>query len=98
MRQAAVDKPNQGDGAHLQKPANRWWRVMDMRIGIVPVPIFIIVLVLLGIYVRLGKVPSDLTTNILTLAVGGLSCAEMEKQLSGLRSVGPAANLWTFVP
>ncbi len=71
---------------------------MDMRIGIVPVPIFIIVLVLLGIYVRLGKVPSDLTTNILTLAVGGFACAEIGKHLPGLRRVGAAAILATFVP
>src|SRR5258708_1263686 len=98
MRQAAVDKPNQGDGAHLQKPANRWWRVMDMRIGIVPLPILLSVLVLLGIYVRLGKVPSDLTTNILTLAVGGFACAEIGKHLPGLRRVGAAAILATFVP
>jgi len=71
---------------------------MDMRIGIVPIPLFIIIVLLLAAYVRMGKVPSDLTTNILTLAVGGFACAEIGKHLPGLRKIGAAAILATFVP
>lgn len=99
MTEAATDKPSQGDERGTKKATtNHWWRVMDIRIGIVPVPIFALVVVLLGIYVRLGKVPSDLTTNILTLTVGGFACAELGKHLPGLRRVGAAAILATFVP
>ena len=98
MTQAAVDKPNHKDGAKHEEPTNRWWRMMDRRIGIVPVPLFVVVVALLGIYVRLGKVPADLTTNILTLAVGGFACAELGRHLPGLRRVGAAAILATFVP
>jgi malate:Na+ symporter len=98
VAKVTVDKPIGTDAAAKQAPANRWWTIMDMRIGIVPLPIFVVVVLLLGVYVRLGKVPADLTTNILTLAIGGFACAELGKHLPGLRKIGAAAILATFVP
>lgn len=73
-------------------------RIMDWRIGIVPVPVFVAVLVILVLHIRLGEVPADLTTNILTLAIGGFACAEVGKHIPGLRRVGAPAILATFVP
>ncbi len=75
-----------------------WWRIMDTRIGIVPVPVFIAIVLLIGTCIARGKVPSDLTTNILILAAGGFACAEIGKHLPGLKKVGAAAILATFVP
>lgn len=75
-----------------------WWRIMDMSIGIVPLPVFVVILALVAGYVWLGKVPADLTTNIAVLAVGGFACAELGKHLPGLRRIGAAAILATFVP
>ncbi len=98
MSQTTAQERARPDAATDEQPANRWWRIMDTRIGIVPVPIFVVVLLLIGIYVRLGKVPADLTTNILTLAVGGFACAEIGKHLPGLKKIGAAAILATFVP
>lgn len=71
---------------------------MDVRIGIAPIPLVIVIAALLAAYVRLGKVPADLTTNILTLALGGFACAELGKHLPGLKKIGAAAILATFVP
>ena len=98
MTKVTTDKPVLPDEADAAVPAGRWWRLMDMRIGIVPVPIFVVVVLLLGTFIRLGKVPADLTTNILTLTVGGFACAEVGKHLPGLRKIGAAAILATFVP
>ena len=75
-----------------------WWRIMDSKIGIVPIPVFITVILLIAAYVARGKVPADLTTNILILAAGGFACAEIGKHIPGLRKVGAAAILATFVP
>lgn len=97
MSQTVVEDSVRPNGADAPV-TNWWWRIMDTRIGIVPVPIFVAVVLLLGLYVRLGKVPSDLTTNILTLAVGGFACAEIGKHLPGLKRIGAAAILATFVP
>jgi CCS family citrate carrier protein len=71
---------------------------MDVRIGIVPLPLAIVIAALLAAFVRLGKVPADLTTNILTLSLGGFACAELGKHIPGLKKVGAAAILATFVP
>ncbi|MDB5708902.1 MAG: malate permease [Sphingomonas bacterium] len=75
-----------------------WWRIMDTKIGIVPIPVFIAVALLIAAYVARGKVPADLTTNILILTAGGFACAEIGKHIPGLRKVGAAAILATFVP
>lgn len=92
-----MNEPNQPQPPP-RKASNRWHAIMDWRIGIVPLPVFVAVVLLLASYVRLGKVPSDLTTNILTLTIGGFACAEVGKHLPGLRRIGAAAILATFVP
>lgn len=92
-----MSKPAEPDGTSGRQSSG-WWAIMDRRIGIVPLPVFVAVVGLLAVFVRLGKVPSDLTTNILTLTVGGFACAEVGKHLPGLKKIGAAAILATFVP
>jgi CCS family citrate carrier protein len=98
VAEVRTDHRAQADASAKEKTTSRWWSIMDLRIGIVPLPLFVIVALLLAAYVRLGKVPADLTTNILTLAIGGFACAEIGKHLPGLRKIGAAAILATFVP
>lgn len=97
MADVAVEAPFE-DGGETKKAKAPWWNLMDRRIGIVPLPVFIAVVALIAAYVRLGKVPADLTTNILTLTVGGFACAEIGRHLPGFRKIGAAAILATFVP
>lgn len=75
-----------------------WWRAMDLRIGIVPLPVALVVVVLVAAFVRTGDAPSDILMNIAVLATGGFLCAEVGKRLPGLRNLGFAAILATFVP
>jgi len=77
---------------------NRWWHIVDIRIGIVPLPILII---LVGVILALsatGSMPSDMLVNIALLSVGGFLCAEAGKHLPVLRHFGAAAIFATFVP
>ena len=90
-----IDDTHTADG---EAGPTGWWRIMDTKIGIVPVPVFIAVVLLIAAYVVRGKVPADLTTNILILAAGGFACAEIGKHIPGLRKIGAAAILATFVP
>lgn len=75
-----------------------WWRIVDTRIGIIPLPIYVVLLALIAGFVLTGRVPSDLLMSIVVLAMGGFTCAEIGKRLPGLRNVGAAAILATFVP
>lgn len=71
---------------------------MDARIGIVPVPVALVVLGVAAVYVRIGQAPSDILMNIAVLATGGFLCGEIGKRVPGLRHLGLAAILATFLP
>ena len=75
-----------------------WWRIVDIRIGIIPLPIYIGLLALIAGFVWTGKVPSDLLMSIVLLAVGGFTCAEIGKRLPILRNIGAAAIVATVIP
>ncbi|MFL5296656.1 MAG: 2-hydroxycarboxylate transporter family protein [Phenylobacterium sp.] len=75
-----------------------WWRLMEWRIGIVPLPVGLAVLAIAAAFVSLGEVPSDILTNIAVLATGGFLCAELGARVPGLRNLGLAAILATFLP
>ncbi|CAN5349189.1 citrate/malate transporter CimH [soil metagenome] len=75
-----------------------WWSLMDIRIGIAPLPVVVVVLALAATYVALGKAPSDILTNIAILTTGGFLCAEIGKRIPVLRSLGFAAIFATFIP
>src|SRR5437016_5725394 len=75
-----------------------WWKLMDMRIGIVPLPVYLLLLALIAGFVATGKVPSDISVSIALLAVGGFSCAELGKRIPVFRNIGAAAIFATFIP
>ncbi|HEV2594380.1 MAG TPA: 2-hydroxycarboxylate transporter family protein [Sphingomicrobium sp.] len=75
-----------------------WWRIMDANVGVVPLPLLIIGYALIGTFVALHKVPSDLSTAILVLILGGFTCAQIGKYIPVLRKLGAPAILATFVP
>ena len=87
------------DAAEAPSPwLRRWWGLMDLRIGVVPAPVVVLVVALAGVYVRLGKAPSDIMAAIVFLGVGGFLCAELGKRTPILRRFGFAAILATFTP
>src|ERR1700744_3292724 len=75
-----------------------WWRLVDMRIGIIPLPLFPLIVVLMVGFVWLGKLPPDLTMMIPLIALGAYICAEIGKNIPILRNVGGAAIITTFLP
>jgi malate:Na+ symporter len=75
-----------------------WWRIMELRIGIIPLPVYVLLLALSAGFVATGKIPSDISVSIALLAVGGFSCAELGKRIPILRNIGAAAIFATFIP
>ena len=75
-----------------------WWRIVDTRIGIVPVPVFVLLIPLIAGFVATGKVPSDILMAIVLLTMGGFACAEIGKRLPVVRHIGAAAIFATFIP
>jgi len=73
-------------------------RIAAIRIGIVPLPVYVLLLALIAGFVATGKVPNDICVSIAILTVGGFSCAEIGKRLPFFRSIGAAAIFATFIP
>ena len=76
-----------------------WWKIVEFRIGIVPLPVYVLLAALVAFFIlRDGKVASDLPTMIAVLALGGFGCAEIGRRLPVIRNLGAAAIFATFVP
>ncbi|MGI9034902.1 MAG: 2-hydroxycarboxylate transporter family protein [Pyrinomonadaceae bacterium] len=75
-----------------------WWRLMEFRIGIIPLPVYVLLLGTLTAFVLLGKVTGDISMVFAIMVVGGFTCAEIGKRIPGLNKVGGAAILATFIP
>jgi CCS family citrate carrier protein len=76
-----------------------WWKLVEFRIGIVPLPVYVVLAGLVAFFIlRDGKVASDLPTMIAVLTLGGFGCAEIGRRLPVIRNLGAAAIFATFVP
>src|SRR5229473_866508 len=83
--------------------AQRWWRLMEIRIGIIPLPVYFLLLGLLVSFVFLKKVtddkaPEEISMVIAIMVVGGFTCAEIGKRIPIIRSIGGSAIFATFIP
>src|SRR6266481_9881259 len=75
-----------------------WWRIMDTRIGIIPVPIYVMLFALIVGFVYTGDIRGEISMMIAVLVIGGFTCAEIGKRTPVLRNIGAAAIFATFVP
>ncbi|HLJ57348.1 MAG TPA: 2-hydroxycarboxylate transporter family protein, partial [Chthonomonadaceae bacterium] len=81
-----------------KQPHGLWARLMRLRIGVVPLPVFALLAATLAALAALHRVPGEINTVLAITVVGGFACAEVGNRLPGLRRVGGAAILATFVP
>ena len=77
---------------------HRWWRLVDTRIGIIPLPVYVVLVVLIATLVATHEIKSDGPTMIAVLVLGGFTCAEIGKRIPVLRNVGAGAIFATFIP
>ena len=75
-----------------------WWSIVDYKIGIIPLPIFLILFAVIAGFALTGKVPSDILMAIVLLSMGGFTCAELGKRIPIIRNIGAAAIFATFIP
>ncbi|WP_309491439.1 2-hydroxycarboxylate transporter family protein [Trinickia mobilis] len=75
-----------------------WWKLMEYRIGIIPLPVYVMLLLLIGGFTISGKVPGEISMAIAVLAFFGFTCAELGKRLPLVRHIGAAAIFATFIP
>lgn len=71
---------------------------MELRVGVIPVPVLVALLAVIAYFVGRNKLPTEVCMMIAVLGVGGFLCGELGKRLPILRSVGGGAILATFIP
>lgn len=77
----------------------KWWRILDnYKVGIIPLPFFILAGVLILLDCLEGKLPSDIVVMVATLAFFGFACGEFGKRLPLIGKMGAAAICATFIP
>ncbi|MDF7662276.1 2-hydroxycarboxylate transporter family protein [Erwiniaceae bacterium L1_54_6] len=78
---------------------DRWWHIMDTwKIGIIPLPLFLLAGALITVDCLGGKLPSDIVVMVATLAFFGFACGEFGKRLPIVGKLGAAAICATFIP
>jgi malate:Na+ symporter len=91
---AALDKPGATEGFWPKG----WWSIVDFKIGIIPLPIFVVLIAVIAAFAATGTVPSDILMAIVLLSMGGFTCAELGKRIPIIRNIGAAAIFATFIP
>ncbi|KAB8312873.1 malate permease [Erwinia endophytica] len=77
----------------------KWWHIMDTwKVGIIPLPLFLLAGVLIAIDCLYGSLPSDIVVMVATLAFFGFACGEFGKRLPIVGKLGAAAICATFIP
>ena len=89
----AADRP-----AALPRWARVWQRLMDWRIGVIPVPIAVVLAGVLWFFVSRGELATDLPMMIALTVLLSFICAEIGHRIPGLRIVGGAVIAATFLP
>ncbi len=75
-----------------------WWKLMERRIGTVPLPVYLLLVGMIAVFVRSHKVSGEISMVIAIMMLGGVTCAEIGRRLPILRNIGGAAIFATFVP
>ena len=75
-----------------------WWRLMEIRVGVIPLPVHLVLLAVVVYFVVSGHVPTEINMMIGVLAVLGFTCAEIGHRVPLLNKIGGAAIFATFIP
>ncbi|AUT59920.1 2-hydroxycarboxylate transporter family protein [Paraburkholderia terrae] len=96
--QAALDAASSSEAQAPHAVIEWWWRVFDLRIGSLPLPVYVLMLGVLGAMAAKGKLAADLPTGIALVAVGGFTCAELAKRIPWIRHIGATSIFAAFIP
>lgn len=75
-----------------------FWRLMDIRISFIPLPVYLALLVLVGSLLALNELKPDLPIMVAVIGLGGATCAELGKRIPLLGKIGGAAIVSAFLP
>lgn len=81
-----------------EKDDNFIARAMNITIGIIPLPVYLLLLALIVTFVYMHDLKSDILTSIAVMGFFGFTFAQIGKSIPVVRSIGGAAIIATFIP
>ena len=75
-----------------------WTRMMEARVGIMPLPVYVLLLGLITAFAIRGKISGEVTVMIAVIVVGGFTCSEIGRRIPLLRAVGGSSLVTIFLP
>ncbi|MCC9021882.1 2-hydroxycarboxylate transporter family protein [Bacillus nakamurai] len=89
----------QTDSIQKEEQTENWFaKAMNIRIGIIPLPIYVLLFILITVFVMSHDVKSDMLTAIAVMGFFGFTFAQIGKSIPIVRSIGGPAILATFIP
>ncbi|WP_374115487.1 2-hydroxycarboxylate transporter family protein [Bacillus atrophaeus] len=88
----------QTDSLQGVQKENHFARAMNIKIGIIPLPVYVLLLVLITVFVMTHNVKSDILSSIAIMSFFGFTFAQIGKSIPIVRSIGGPAILATFIP
>jgi len=71
---------------------------MEFRIGVIPLPVYFILVAITVAFLALGKLPTEISMVMALLAVAGFTAAALGKRVPLLKHVGGPIIFATFLP
>jgi len=75
-----------------------WWKLMDFDIGIIPLPVYLVLVILMIGFTAINGITKELAMVIAIAATFAFTLGEIGNRLPLLRNIGGGAVLVTFVP
>jgi malate:Na+ symporter len=75
-----------------------WWRLMDVRVGFVPLPILIVLSLVLTLTASQSELSSQLSPMIALLGICSCICFEIGNRIPVFRSIGGPVIMAMFLP
>ncbi|KIU30328.1 malate permease [Methylobacterium radiotolerans] len=82
----------------ISTPKPFWTQAMETRVGIVPLPVYVLLLALIAAFAVRGEISGEVTVMIAVLVAGGFTCAEIGRRIPLLRAVGGSSLVTIFLP
>jgi Na+/citrate or Na+/malate symporter len=100
MTTNAVARPTQRltESASGKSTSNALQRAMAVRIGIIPLPIYLLLLGLIAAFSIRGRISGEVTVMIAVLVTGGFTCAEIGRRIPILSAIGGPSLVTIFLP
>ncbi|MFK0005043.1 2-hydroxycarboxylate transporter family protein [Paenarthrobacter sp. NPDC090522] len=93
-----ASQPAATKGGVIPKGRAFWWKLMDTDVGIIPLPVYLLLIILLIAFTATKGVTGELAMVIAISAVFAFTLGEIGNRLPLVRQIGGAAILVTFVP